>query len=156
MTHHRGASPAAGVSVAFVPPLTDTDIAHNLSGYQQQVTPFIDFARADLRFNGEWLNKVGRPELVNILAHVTVSMTLQRDDFRNRLAAGDGLSVAEFVYSVVMALDSVAISADVERGGVDRLLNLQMCRKVMEIREQTPRSSSPPRSSRAPMAPAPR
>lgn len=120
------------------PPLTDTDIAHNLGGYQQQVTPFIDFARADLRFNGEWLNKVSLPELVNILAHVPVSMTLQRDDFRNRLAAGDGLSVAEFVYSVVMALDSVAISADVELGGVDQLLNLQMCRKVMEIREQTP------------------
>ena len=32
-----------------------------------------------------------------------------------------------------MALDSVAITADVELGGVDQLLNLQMCRKVMEI-----------------------
>ncbi|MEY9965955.1 tyrosyl-tRNA synthetase [Streptacidiphilus sp. MAP12-16] len=120
------------------PPLTDADIAHNLSGYQQQVTPFIDFARADLRFNGEWLNKVSLPELVGILARVPVSMTLQREDFRSRLAAGDGLSVAEFVYSVVMALDSVAITADVELGGVDQLLNLQMCRRVMEIREQTP------------------
>lgn len=35
------------------PPLTDEDIARNLSGYQQQVTSFIDFERADLRFNGE-------------------------------------------------------------------------------------------------------
>ncbi|MDF9803592.1 tyrosyl-tRNA synthetase [Streptomyces sp. HB372] len=120
------------------PPLTDADIAKNLSGYQAQVAPFIDFERADLRFNGEWLNKVSLPELVEILAHVPVSMTLQREDFRSRLAAGDGLSVAEFVYSVVMALDSVAITADVELGGVDQLLNLQMCRKVMEIREQTP------------------
>jgi tyrosyl-tRNA synthetase len=34
------------------PPLTDENIARNLSGYQQQVTPFIDFERADLRFNG--------------------------------------------------------------------------------------------------------
>lgn len=76
--------------------------------------------------------------MVGILAHIPVSMTLQREDFRSRLAAGDGLSVAEFVYSVVMALDSVAITADVELGGVDQLLNLQMCRKVMEIREQTP------------------
>jgi tyrosyl-tRNA synthetase len=120
------------------PPLTDSDIAANLSGYQAQVTPFIDFDRADLRFNGEWLNKVSLPELVEILARVPVSMSLQREDFRSRLAAGDGLSVAEFVYSVVMALDSVAITADVELGGVDQLLNLQMCRKVMEIREQPP------------------
>jgi tyrosyl-tRNA synthetase len=120
------------------PPLTDEDIARNLAGYQQQVTPFIDFERADLRFNGEWLKKVSLPELLEILARIPVSMTLQREDFRTRLAAGQGLSVAEFVYSVVMAWDSVAITADVEIGGVDQLLNLQMCRKVMEIAEQTP------------------
>ncbi|MCY0926972.1 tyrosine--tRNA ligase [Streptomyces sp. H27-H1] len=120
------------------PALTDDDITRNLSTYQQQVTPFIDFKRADLRFNGEWLNKVSLPQLVKILARVPVSMSLQRDDFRTRLAEGQGLSVAEFVYSVVMAMDSVAITADVELGGVDQLLNLQMCRKVMEISEQTP------------------
>ncbi|WP_369393002.1 tyrosine--tRNA ligase [Streptomyces sp. CG1] len=120
------------------PPLTDEDIARNLSTYQQQVTPFIDFDRADLRFNGEWLNKVTLPELVGVLARVPVSMSLQREDFRTRLAEGHGLSVAEFVYSVVMAWDSVAIDADVELGGVDQLLNLQMCRKVMEISGQAP------------------
>ncbi|MFI7290002.1 tyrosine--tRNA ligase [Streptomyces anulatus] len=120
------------------PALTDEDIARNLSTYQQQVTPFIDFERADLRFNGEWLNKVSLPQLVEILARVPVSMSLQREDFRTRLAEGQGLSIAEFVYSVVMAMDSVAITADVELGGVDQLLNLQMCRKVMEISEQTP------------------
>ncbi|THA41205.1 tyrosine--tRNA ligase [Streptomyces sp. A1547] len=120
------------------PALTDDDIARNLSTYQQQVTPFIDFERADLRFNGEWLNKVSLPQLVEILARVPVSMSLQREDFRTRLAEGQGLSVAELVYSVVMAMDSVAITADVELGGVDQLLNLQMCRKVMEISEQTP------------------
>ncbi|MGW7355681.1 tyrosine--tRNA ligase, partial [Streptomyces sp. NPDC054802] len=120
------------------PALTDEDIARNLSGYQQQVTPFIDFERADLRFNGEWLNKVTLPELVGVLARVPVSMSLQREDFRTRLAEGHGLSVAEFVYAVVMAWDSVAIDADVELGGVDQLLNLQMCRKVMEISDQAP------------------
>ncbi|MFR9725046.1 tyrosine--tRNA ligase [Streptomyces sp. MS19] len=120
------------------PPLTDQDIARNLSGYQQQVTPFIDFERADLRFNGEWLDKVTLPELIEVLARVPASMSLQREDFRTRLAEGHGLSVAEFVYSVVMAWDSVAIDADVELGGVDQLLNLQMCRKVMEISDRVP------------------
>ncbi|MEU9992073.1 hypothetical protein AB0E10_35740 [Streptomyces sp. NPDC048045] len=114
------------------------DIAHNLSGYQQQVAPFIDFERADLRFNGEWLHKVTLPGLVGVLARVPVSMSLQREDFRTRLAEGHGLSVAEFVYSVVMAWDSVAINADAELGGVHQLLSLQMCRKVMEISDQTP------------------
>ncbi|MGY0230169.1 tyrosine--tRNA ligase, partial [Longispora urticae] len=120
------------------PALTDADIAGNLSTYQQQVTPFIDFARADLRFNGEWLSEIRLPQLVEIMSRVPVSMSLQREDFRTRLAEGQGLSLAEFMYSIVMALDSVAITADVELGGVDQLLNLQMCRKVMEISGQKP------------------
>jgi tyrosyl-tRNA synthetase len=37
-----------------------------------------------------------------------------------------------------MAWDSVAIDADIELGGVDQLLNLQMCRRVMEISDQAP------------------
>jgi tyrosyl-tRNA synthetase len=40
--------------------------------------------------------------------------------------------MAELVYSVVMALDSVKITADIELGGLDQLLNMQMCRRVME------------------------
>src|SRR5262249_43084057 len=67
-----------------------------------------------------------------------VSTALQRDDFRQRLAGGHGLSMAEFMYSVVMALDSVKIASDIELGGVDQLLNLQMGRTVMEIRGQRP------------------
>jgi tyrosyl-tRNA synthetase len=65
-------------------------------------------------------------------------MSLQRDDFRQRLDAGHGLSLAELMYSVVMALDSVETNCDLEVGGIDQFLNMQMCRKVMEICGQTP------------------
>jgi tyrosyl-tRNA synthetase len=65
-------------------------------------------------------------------------MPLQREDFRKRLDAGHGLSIAELLYSVVMALDSVETSCDLEVGGVDQFLNMQMCRKVMDICGQTP------------------
>jgi tyrosyl-tRNA synthetase len=67
-----------------------------------------------------------------------VALSLQREDFRNRLAAGSSLTMAELVYSVVMALDSVEISADIELGGLDQLLNMQMCRRVMENAGQKP------------------
>jgi len=46
--------------------------------------------------------------------------------------------MAEMVYSVVMALDSVKITADIELGGLDQLLNMQMCRRVMENAGQQP------------------
>ncbi|HXW80091.1 MAG TPA: hypothetical protein VEJ84_11375, partial [Acidimicrobiales bacterium] len=63
---------------------------------------------------------------------------LQREDFRNRLAAGHSLSLAELLYSVAMALDSVEVNCDLEVGGLDQYLNMQMCRKVMEICGQAP------------------
>lgn len=119
------------------PALTDEDIARNLTTYRTQVTPFFDFSRAQFRHNGDWLRGVKLPELIEITAQIPVSMSLQREDFRKRLGAGQGLSLAELLYSVVMALDSVEVECDLEVGGIDQFLNMQMCRKVMEISGQT-------------------
>ncbi len=120
------------------PPLTDEEIAVNLVSYQRQVSPFFDFQKAEFRHNGDWLRLVTLPRLIEVTAHVPLSMSLQREDFRNRLAAGHSLSLAELLYSVAMALDSVEVHCDLEVGGLDQYLNMQMCRKVMEICGQEP------------------
>jgi tyrosyl-tRNA synthetase len=120
------------------PALSEQDIASNLSTYRQQVSPFFDFSQAELRYNGDWLREVTLTRLIEICSHIPVSMSLQREDFRARLAAGHSLSLAEALYSVAMALDSVELNCDIEVGGVDQYLNMQMCRKVMEISGQEP------------------
>jgi tyrosyl-tRNA synthetase len=120
------------------PPLTDEDIAQNLATYRRQASPFFDFDKAEFRHNGDWLRLVTLPRLIEITAHVPLSMSLQREDFRNRLAAGHSLSLAELLYSVAMAIDSVEVRCDLEVGGIDQFLNMQMCRKVMEICGQEP------------------
>lgn len=120
------------------PALTDDDIARNLATYREQVTPFFDFERAQFRHNGDWLRQITLPRVIEIVAQIPVSMPLQREDFRKRLDAGQGLSLAELLYSVVMALDSVETNCDLEVGGIDQFLNMQMCRKVMDICGQTP------------------
>lgn len=120
------------------PPLTDDDIARNLATYQDQIAPFFDFERAGAHHNGDWLREVRLPALMGVLARIPVSQALQREDFRRRLDAGSGVAMSEFLYAVVMALDSVEVEADVELGGVDQLLNLQMGRTVMEVHGQDP------------------
>ena len=120
------------------PPLGDEEIAANLATYRHQVAPFFDFERAQLRHNGDWLRQVTLPDIIAVTSRIPVSMPLQREDFRRRLEAGHGLSLSELLYSVVMALDSVEIGCDVEIGGIDQFLNMQMCRKVMEICGQVP------------------
>lgn len=120
------------------PPLSDADIAANLATYREQVAPLFDFSRSEFRHNGDWLRGVSLPRLIEVTSHVPVSMALQREDFRARLDAGHGLSLAELLYSVAMALDSVEVGCDLEVGGADQYLNMQMCRKVMEICAQDP------------------
>lgn len=120
------------------PPLTDDDIARNLAGYREQVRPFFDFDKVSFRQNSEWLASYTFPELLTLLSKVPVSQLLQRDDFRNRLADGAGLTMTEMLYPIAQGLDSVALADDVELGGADQLLNLQMARKLMELKGQRP------------------
>ena len=115
------------------PHLGDDEIAANLATYKEQVAPFFDFSHAELRHNSDWLGAVTLPRLIEVTSRIPVSMSLQREDFRSRLAAGHSLTLAELLYSVAMALDSVQVNCDVEIGGIDQYLNMQMCRKVMEI-----------------------
>ncbi|MFP8962613.1 tyrosine--tRNA ligase [Streptomyces nanhaiensis] len=120
------------------PPLTDEDIARNLAGYRDQVKPFFDFERVHFRHNSEWLAGIALPKLIGILSQIPASSLLQREDFRNRLSAGHGLTMSELIYPVAMAIDSAEIDADIELGGVDQLLNMQMGRKVMEVYGKKP------------------
>ncbi|MDT0310089.1 tyrosine--tRNA ligase [Streptomyces sp. DSM 44917] len=115
------------------PPLTDEDIARNLAGYRDQVRPFFDFERVRFRHNSEWLGAFPLPRLIGLLSQIPVSSLLQREDFRTRLEAGHGLTMSELIYPVAMAIDSAEIDADVELGGADQLLNMQMGRRVMEL-----------------------
>ncbi|MGK5731353.1 tyrosine--tRNA ligase [Streptomyces sp. URMC 124] len=120
------------------PPLTDEDIAKNLAGYREQVRPFFDFDKVTFVQNSTWLAPYTFPELLGLLSQVPVSQLLQREDFRNRLASGSGLTMSELLYPIAQGLDSVALDCDVELGGADQLLNLQMGRKLMELKGQTP------------------
>ncbi|QPP09532.1 tyrosine--tRNA ligase [Streptomyces bathyalis] len=120
------------------PALTDEDIAKNLSGYQEQVRPFFDFENVSFRNNSHWLGEIGFAQLITLLAQVPASALLQREDFRNRLAQGSGLTMSELIYPVAMALDSVELDCDIELGGVDQLLNMQMGRRLMELHAQRP------------------
>jgi tyrosyl-tRNA synthetase len=120
------------------PPLSAADVARNMRTYRQQLAPFFDFKAAPLRHNSEWLAEVPLPELLDRLALVSTAALLQREDFRNKLARGHGLSVAQLIYPVVMALDSAKLGVDLELGGVDQLLNMQMGRTVMKAAGQRP------------------
>jgi tyrosyl-tRNA synthetase len=88
--------------------------------------------RTEIRFNGEWLSKLDFADVLRLTRTTTVARLLERDDFANRFAAREPISVSELLYPLMQAYDSVAVEADVELGGTAQLYNLLTGRDVME------------------------
>jgi tyrosyl-tRNA synthetase len=116
------------------PILSDEEIDRNAQRYVEQAATIIrtDPAAFELRFNGEWLSQLSFADVIRLTRTVTVARLLERDDFANRYAAREPISVSELLYPLMQAYDSVAVEADVELGGTDQLYNLLAGRDVME------------------------
>jgi tyrosyl-tRNA synthetase len=114
------------------PILSDEEIDTNAQTYVDQALMILDKERTEVRYNGEWLAKLSYADVVRLARTMTVARILERDDFANRYAAQEPISISELLYPLMQAYDSVAIEADVELGGTDQLYNLLAGREVMQ------------------------
>jgi tyrosyl-tRNA synthetase len=114
------------------PVLSDEEIDRNARTYLEQAMVILDPHRTEVRFNGEWLAKLTYADVVRLARTMTVARVLERDDFANRYATGEPISISELLYPLMQGYDSVAIEADVELGGTDQLYNLLAGREVMQ------------------------
>lgn len=107
-------------------------VSHNAASYLDQFFRFVDPARAEVRFQSDWFSDFGLQEVINLASRFTVAQMMARDDFRTRFAAGRPISIAEFLYALLQAFDSVALQADIELGGNDQLFNVLVGRTLMK------------------------
>jgi len=120
------------------PVLSDQEIDANARAYQEQAFQIIDPEKTEVRYNGEWLSTLTYADVVRLARMTTVARILERDDFANRYAAREPISVSELLYPLMQGYDSVAVQADVELGGTDQLYNLLTGREVMEAHGMDP------------------
>ena len=120
------------------PQLSRAQIDANAQTYVDQAFKVLDPAKTTLRYNSEWILSLDMEGLLKLLANFTVARILERDDFHNRYANSQPISLHEFLYPVMQAYDSVVIKADVELGGTDQLFNLLAGRELMEKMELEP------------------
>jgi len=118
--------------------MSEEDIQRNLATYQEQAFRILDPERTEVRYNSEWLGALDFAGVIHLSAKYTVARMLERDDFSKRYAAGQPISVLEFLYPLAQAYDSVAIEADVELGGADQLFNLLVGRDIQREYGQEP------------------
>jgi tyrosyl-tRNA synthetase len=119
-------------------PLSPEEIARNAETYTAQVFRILDRDKTEVRFNSEWLNKLGYGDIVRLAAKTTLSQMLEREDFHQRFAAEQPISLHELLYPIAQGYDSVALKADVELGGTDQKFNLLMGRRLQRDAGQPP------------------
>ena len=106
--------------------------------YQEQVFKVLDPAVTEVRYNSEWLGKLGYEQTIRLASHFTVSQMLERDEFHKRFQAEQPISLHELLYPLMQAYDSVALECDVELGGTDQRFNLGAGRELQRHYGQKP------------------
>jgi tyrosyl-tRNA synthetase len=114
------------------PVLSDDEIDANARAYVEQAYQIVVPEQTEVRFNSEWLGALSFADVIRLTRMMTVAQMLERDDFSDRYATGQPISVSELLYPLMQAYDSVAVEADVELGGTDQLYNLLAGRDVMQ------------------------
>ena len=114
------------------PPLTRDEVLVNAATYTDQAFKILDRSKTEIVYNGDWFRKMTYEEVLRLNARVTLQQMLQREDFRNRLDAGQEIRLHELQYPIMQGWDSVEIRADVEIGGTDQLFNILVGRDLQK------------------------
>lgn len=122
------------------PPLAPEQIVENAKTYQEQIFKVLDPEKTEIRYNSEWLSKLGFADVLRLAARSTVAQMLERNDFHNRYTEGKPIGIHEFLYPLMQGYDSVALESDVEFGGTDQTFNLLMGRQLQETEGQRPQT----------------
>ena len=118
--------------------LTPEQIKENAETYAKQVFKILDPDKTEIRFNSEWLLKLGSVGMVELAAKYTVARMLERDDFESRYKNNMPIAIHEFLYPLAQGYDSVVLECDVEMGGTDQKFNLHVGRHLQGHYGQPP------------------
>ena len=120
------------------PQLTTKEVEDNARTYERQISRVLDSKKLEIRFNSEWLGKMGSIEIGQLMGRYSVQRMLERDDFSNRYKQQKNITMLEFLYPLLQGYDSVALEADVELGGSDQRFNLLVGRDIQSAYGQEP------------------
>ena len=119
-------------------PLTREEINVNAETYKEQVFKILDRDKTEVRYNSEWLDKLGFAGMIKLAAKATLSQMLERDEFHKRFQEEQPIHVHEMLYPLVQGYDSVMLECDVELGGTDQKFNLMRGRDLQRDAGQKP------------------
>jgi len=113
--------------------MTQEEVEENFKSYKEQAAKILDFSKAKIVYNGDWLSKLGFKEILELANKFTVQQMIERDLYRKRIEEGNPVGLHEFLYPLMQGYDSVALDVDLEVGGNDQLFNMLAGRTLQRI-----------------------
>lgn len=113
---------------------TKEELRANATDYISQASKIVHFDGENpikIMYNGDWLDKLTKVEILDIAGHFSVQQLIERDMFQERLKAGETINMREFLYPLLQGYDSVAMDVDLELGGTDQTFNMLTGRTLL-------------------------
>lgn len=113
--------------------LTQEELRQNAKEYVMQAKKIVRFDGenpVEILYNGDWLNKLGLVEVLDIAGHFSLQQLEERDMFVERKKKGEAINMREFLYPLLQGYDSVAMKVDLEIGGSDQTFNM-LCGRTL-------------------------
>jgi tyrosyl-tRNA synthetase len=113
----------------------EEELKENAKEYVMQAKKLLNFEgenAVEILYNGDWLNKLGLSDVLDIAGHLTVQQLIERDMFQKRLQDKQPINLREFVYPMLQGYDSVEMEVDLELGGSDQTFNMLVGRQLLK------------------------
>lgn len=114
------------------PRLSDEEIAKNVATYKDQAGKIVDLSKIKIRFNSEWLAKLGLADVLSLFQHFSFNDFVSRELIKKRLEAGNHIKLDEVIYPMMQGYDSYFMDTDIQLGGTDQTFNMQAGRTLQK------------------------
>lgn len=110
--------------------ITTKEIVQNMKTWKRQAGKILNFSKVKMKYNGDWLLKLGLADLLEIASNISAVRLFERDMFQRRIGKGDTVWMHEILYPLLQGYDSVALNVDLEIGGSDQVFNMLIGREL--------------------------
>lgn len=112
--------------------ITQKEVENNIKTWKKQTAKILDFSKIKIKYNGDWLLKLGLKEVIDIASNISAIKLFQRDMFQRRIKRGDTVWTHETLYPLLQGYDSVVLNVDLEIGGTDQVFNMLIGRELQQ------------------------
>lgn len=114
------------------PILTDAEIESNWQTYKAQASKLLDFSKAHVVRNSDWLSKLNFADIIKLCQQYSLNDYISREIMKKKLETGVSIRLDEVLYPIMQGYDSYSLDTDIQVGAADQTFNMQAGRTLQK------------------------